>query len=154
MSYDKIGNIEQAQGNLAAALTSFQAGMVIAQKLTAADPGNSQWQQDLSVSHIRIGDIEKAQGNLAAALTSFQVSMAIRRKLVATDPSNSQWQLDFVISCWNVGSSNGNFLLGAERREILVRGLKILEELEKQGRLVPRAGGWPTMFRKAITALK
>ena len=128
--------------------------MVIAQKLAAADPGNSQWQRDLSVSHERIGDIEQAQGNLAAALTSFQASMAIGQKLTAAHPGNSQWKVDFAISSWKIGSMQGDFLGGAERRAILVCGLKVLEELEKQGRLAPRATEWPTMFRQAITDLK
>ena len=138
----------------AAALTSFQAGVAIRGKLTAADPGNSQWQRDLSVSHSKIGAIEQAQGNLAAALTSFQADMAIAQKLAAADPGNSEWQLDFVISCWKVGNSKGDFLKSAERRAILVRGLNTLEALEKQGRLAPRAARWPTMFRAAIADLK
>ena len=154
VSHNKIGDIEQAQGDLAAALTSFQAGMAIRRKLTAADPDNSEWRRDLSVSHDKIGDIEQAQGNLAAALTSFQAGMAIRRKLTTADPGNSQWQLDFVISCWKVGNSKGDFLKSGERRAILVRGLNTLEALEKQGRLAPRAAGWLSMFRKAITDLK
>ena len=62
------------------------------------DPGNSQWQRDLSVSHNMIGNIEQAQGNLAAALTSFKAGMAMRRKLTAADPSNSEWQRDLSVS--------------------------------------------------------
>ena len=118
------------------------------------DPDNSEWQRDLSVSHDRIGNIERAQGNLAAALTSFQAGMAIAQKLAAADPSNSQWQLDFVISCWKVGNLKGDFLRGTERREILVRGLNVLEALEKQGRLPPRFAESPSRFRKAITELR
>ena len=154
MSHNRIGNTELAQGDLAAALTSFQAGMAITQKLAAADPGNDEGQRDLAVSYDKIGDTEKAQGNLAAALTSFQADMAIAQKLAAADPGNSEWQLDFVISCWKVGNSKGDFLKSAERRAILVRGLNALEALEKQGRLAPRAAGWLSMFRQAITDLK
>ena len=104
VSHQRIGNIEQARGNLAAALTSFQTGMVIAQKLAAADPGNSEWQRDLSVSHNKIGDIEQAQGNLAAALTSFKASIAIAQKLTAADPGNSQWQRDLSVSHDRIGA--------------------------------------------------
>ena len=116
--------------------------------------GHSEWQRDLSVSHNKIGDIEQAQGNLAAALTSFKAGMLIAQKLAAADPGNSEWQVDFAISSWKIGSMKGDFLGGTERRAILVRGLKVLEELEKQGRLAPRAAEWPTMFRQAITDLK
>ena len=44
--------------------------MAIAQKLAASDPGNSQWQRDLWVSHNKIGDTQSAQGDQAGALKS------------------------------------------------------------------------------------
>ena len=70
MSYNKIGDVLVAQGNLAEALTSFRDGLAIRDRLAQADPGNAGWQRDLSVSYNKIGDVLKAQGNLAEALTS------------------------------------------------------------------------------------
>ena len=64
-----------AQGNLAAALTSYRAVAAIAERLAKADPGNAGWQRDLSVSHNKIGDVQLAQGDLAAALTSYQAAL-------------------------------------------------------------------------------
>ena len=75
----KIGDVQRAQGNLPAALTSYQASLAIAERLAKADPGNAGWQRDLSVSHNKIGDVLRAQGNLPAALTSYQASLAICR---------------------------------------------------------------------------
>ena len=43
-----IGNLQQAQGNLQSALTSYQASSAIRQKLAAADPGNAGWQLDVA----------------------------------------------------------------------------------------------------------
>ena len=65
MSYDKIGDVLVARGNLAEALTSFRDGLAIAERLAQADPGNAGWQRDLSVSYNRIGDVLVARGNLA-----------------------------------------------------------------------------------------
>jgi predicted negative regulator of RcsB-dependent stress response len=75
VSFNKIGEVQAAQGDLAAALTSYQASLAIRERLSAADPGNAGWQRDLSVSHERIGEVQAAQGDLAAALTSYQASL-------------------------------------------------------------------------------
>jgi hypothetical protein len=46
-------------------------------RLAAADPANTEWQRDLSVSHNKLGDVAVAAGDLAAA-----------------DPANTQWERD------------------------------------------------------------
>ena len=103
VSHNKLGDVQVAQGNLAAALTSFQASLAICERLAEADPGNSGWQRDLSVSHDQIGDVQVAQGNLAAALTSFQASLAISERLAEADPGNSGWQRDLSVSHEKIG---------------------------------------------------
>ena len=77
--------MQQAQGDLAAALTSYQASLAIRERLAKADPGNAGWQRDLSVSQNKIGDVQQAQGDLAAALTSYQASLAISERLAKAD---------------------------------------------------------------------
>jgi hypothetical protein len=46
--------VQQAQGDLAAALTSYQADLAIAERLAKADPGNAGWQRDLSASFTKL----------------------------------------------------------------------------------------------------
>ena len=41
VAYDKLGNVLKAQGNLAAALKSYQDGLAIRERLAGADPGNA-----------------------------------------------------------------------------------------------------------------
>ena len=90
--------MRQAQGDLAAALTSYQAALAIAERLAKADPGNAGWQRDLSVSRDKIGDVQQAQGDLAAALTSYQAALAIAERLAKADPGNAGWQRDLSVS--------------------------------------------------------
>ena len=90
--------MQQAQGDLAAALTSYQASHEILERLAKADPGNAGWQRDLSVSHEKIGDVQRAQGDLAAALTSYRASLAIMERLAKADPGNAGWQRDLALS--------------------------------------------------------
>ena len=75
--YNKIGDVLVAQGELPQAEQAFRAGMDIAKRLAEQDPGNAQWQRDLSVSHERIGDVLVAQGELTQAEQAFRAGMDI-----------------------------------------------------------------------------
>jgi predicted negative regulator of RcsB-dependent stress response len=75
VSYNKIGDVQVAQGNLPEALKSFGDGHEIFDRLAKGDPGNAGWQRDLSVSNERLGDVYLAQGNLPAALEQYRASL-------------------------------------------------------------------------------
>ena len=91
------------RGDLTAARTAYQAGLDIAVRLAAADPGNTEWQRDLSVSHNKIGDVAVAAGDLTAARTAYQAGLDIRERLAAADPGNTEWQRDLSVSHNKVG---------------------------------------------------
>ena len=150
---DRIGDAQRAQGDLSAALKSYQASMEIRRKLAERDPGNAQWQRGLSVSHDRIGDVQRAQGDLGAALKSFQAGMEIARKLAERDPGNAQWQTDLAFSCWKLSQLDTPALPKAERRALLKRGLAVLERLQQRGQLTPDKQTWPEAFRQALQKL-
>ncbi|TAK22884.1 MAG: CHAT domain-containing protein [Chloroflexota bacterium] len=82
-----VGRLDAARQALATAIERFLL-------LTARDPTNSEWQRDLSVSHIRIGAVLLAQGDAPGALAAFRAALAIRERLAQQDPTNSQWQRD------------------------------------------------------------
>jgi tetratricopeptide (TPR) repeat protein len=63
-----------------------------------ADPTNTGWQRDLSVSHNRMGDLARAAGDLDGARSAYQEAMTIRARLAASDPTNTDWQRDLSIS--------------------------------------------------------
>lgn len=64
------------------------------QRLAQADPSNTEWQRDLSISHEKIGGVRLAQGDVPGALATFSESLSIRQRLAQADPSNTQWQRD------------------------------------------------------------
>jgi tetratricopeptide (TPR) repeat protein len=90
-------------GDLPAATQQLHAMHQQIQARAAADPTNSEWQRDLSVSHNRLGDVAVAAGDLRAARTAHQASLDIRRRLAAADPTNSGWQRDLSVSHERVG---------------------------------------------------
>jgi hypothetical protein len=53
------------QGKLNDALVAYRAGLVIDERLAAADPSNAGWQHDLFVSHSKLGLLEERRQNLA-----------------------------------------------------------------------------------------
>ncbi|NOS90084.1 MAG: AAA family ATPase, partial [Methylococcaceae bacterium] len=61
------GDQRLAMGDLAGALTSYQACLAIFEKLIPQDPDNTDWQRNLSVSYEKIGDIVAQQGDQNAA---------------------------------------------------------------------------------------
>src|SRR6516162_2568307 len=91
VSYNKIGAVLVAQGNLLEALKSYRDSLAIADRLAQADLGNAGWQYDLGISNERIGDVLMAQGDLAGALKSYQAKHDIISRLAKADPGNASW---------------------------------------------------------------
>ncbi len=71
VSHNKIGDVERAQGDLAAALASYKAALAIAERLAKADPNNAGWQRDLALSYGNVAMIEARQGRAEAARAGF-----------------------------------------------------------------------------------
>ncbi len=127
-----MGDVLVAQGERAAALETYRAGLAISQNLARHDSANLDWQRDLSLSHDRIGDVLVAQGEWAAALDAYRAGLAIHENLVRRDPANAEWQRDLIVSCVNISEAEP-----AEARAMLTRALAIARRLEADGRLAP-----------------
>ena len=65
VSYIKVGDVQVAQGDLPAALTSYRSSLGIRERLSKANPSNTEWQRDLSVSYIKVGDDANGTGRSA-----------------------------------------------------------------------------------------
>ena len=131
VALNELGDVQVAQGNLPAALASYQASHDIFERLAKADPGNTDWQRDLSVSHIKIGDVQIPQGNLPAALASFQASLAIRERLSQVDPGNAEWQRDLMVSYVKMNGISGD-------KAHIAKALETALAMKSLGILAPR----------------
>ncbi len=131
VALNKIGAVQVEQGDLSAALKSYQDGLAIADKLAKADPGHTGWQRDLSVSYNKIGDVQVAQGDLAGALKSFQDSHAIRDKLAKADPGHTGWQRDLAATFSNLASVHWQSGDSAKARDLLRQGQSIMARMTK-----------------------
>ncbi len=103
VSYDRVGDVLVAQGNLSEALKSFRDGLAIRDRLARADLDNAGCQRDLSISYDRVGEVLVAQGNLPEALQSFRDGLAIRDRLARADVDSASGQRDLSMSYDRVG---------------------------------------------------
>jgi hypothetical protein len=92
--YEKVGNVQKAQGDLAGALTSYRGSLAIADRLAKADPGNAGWQRDLAASYSAIADVLGQQGDNAKALDLLKQGRAIIERLTALSPDNAPLKSD------------------------------------------------------------
>jgi hypothetical protein len=53
ISHNKLGNLAVARGDTTTAEQHFRTGLDIRERLAAADPGNAEYQRDLSISERR-----------------------------------------------------------------------------------------------------
>ena len=95
---NKLGDVQQAQGDLAAALRSYSGGRDIAVALAQSDPSNAQWQRDLSYSLTKLSALAELSGRRDQALEYAEESLAIDERLAALDRSNVTWQNDVHVS--------------------------------------------------------
>jgi len=84
-------------------MASYRAALAIRERLAKTNPGNADWQRDLSVSHMKIGDVRVAQGDRPGALASYQGALAIAERLAQADPGNVGWQRDLSIAHERIG---------------------------------------------------
>jgi eukaryotic-like serine/threonine-protein kinase len=57
VSYEKVGDVQLAQGELAGALQSYRGSLMIRERLARFDPGNAAWQRDLAVSYSKLATV-------------------------------------------------------------------------------------------------
>ncbi|HSZ76872.1 MAG TPA: hypothetical protein VK775_05705, partial [Chthoniobacterales bacterium] len=83
ISYDRIGNVQNAKDDLTSALSSYKQDLEIVQKLAARDPANAQWKTDLVISLWKLASILEHQGTpqKREAGVNYQRALEILRPL-------------------------------------------------------------------------
>ena len=106
VSYNKIGNVQKAQGDLAGAL-KFYRGQPhdhcdrlanIRPRQRGAGSAICRWSDRKDWRRAN-----SAQGDLASALKSYQDSLAIFDRLAKSDPGNAEWQRGLSVSYERIG---------------------------------------------------
>ena len=94
VSYNKLGDVAVAAGQLDAARRAYEQGLAIRERLATADPSNS------AVAARFVGELHEAQPGAgeqkqhAEALRYFEKARVISTRLAQHDPSNAVWKND------------------------------------------------------------
>ena len=91
-NYMLLGDLWFTRGDLARARESYANALPKYQLLLQNDPGNPNWQRDLSIYYERIGKLQMADGDRAGALTAYRTGLAIAERMAKTLPKNVDWQ--------------------------------------------------------------
>jgi hypothetical protein len=86
--------VQEAQGDLKAALKSYSDDLAITERLAKSDPGNAGWQRDLSVSYAKLADAYSKSNETAKGRDALAAGRAIIGKLVEQHPDQAQWKQD------------------------------------------------------------
>ena len=94
VSYENIGGVQQAQGDLKAALKSYSDSLAIRERLAKADPNNAGWQRDLAVSYAKLASAYRKSNETTKAHAALAEGRAILGKLVEQHSDQVQWKQD------------------------------------------------------------
>jgi tetratricopeptide (TPR) repeat protein len=100
---DDVGDVLLAQGDLAGARASYEAGLALARRLAASQPTSAEAQRDLAVALERTGDAHRALGDLAGAAAAYGEELDLLRRLAAADPTNAVKQRDLAVALERAG---------------------------------------------------
>jgi len=91
-TYDHIGDVQMAQGDLPAALSSFQSEFTIMDRLAKSDPDNAAWENDLMVSYMKIGVAYRKLKQPTKAREAFAAGRVVVARCVTQFPNQAQWK--------------------------------------------------------------
>jgi tetratricopeptide (TPR) repeat protein len=128
-AYIGLGGIWRKRGDLKAALKSYSDSLAIAKRVARSDPGNPNWQREVSVSYNKVGEVQVAQGDLKAAVKSYTEALTIRERLAKSNPGNADWQRDLWFSYAIVADAYRKSNEIAKARDALAAGRAVIGKL-------------------------
>ena len=144
----RASNVLHAQGNLPAALDTFNASLAIAGRLAKADPGHAGWQRDVALSNERLGDIFEQQGKESEARQAFERALGAYDELVSRNPGDVPSQVFSVGPRWRLSR-----LDPANARQHLDAALAILKPLAAGNRLDANRLTWIAQMEVELSQL-
>ena len=130
VSYNKLGDIAKAEGNLSEAKRYYKLCLDIFEALVK-ETGTVKSKRDLSVSYNLLGDIAKAEGNLTEAKRYYTLCLEIAEAL-AKETGTVEAYDDLALSYYNIAfCQTGFFSKRRKKREHLKKALSIWERLSQ-----------------------
>ena len=83
------GHVLESLGRIDDATAHYDRMLVLARRLAARDPANSEWQNMLGLAHNNLAKMALQRGDLRAAIAGYREDLAVKARLVARDPRNN-----------------------------------------------------------------
>jgi eukaryotic-like serine/threonine-protein kinase len=125
----RIGDMQQAGGDLDAALGNYRGALQRAQSLAAENSKNDRFRRILALSYRKLADLESLRGEFAQALPHARSAAEINRVLAAADPDNAQASANFALSLTTLAELRERSGDRAGALEAYRRAIAILERL-------------------------
>jgi tetratricopeptide (TPR) repeat protein len=104
------------QGDANAAIAAAERSRDLMQELTALDPANAGWQEDLQVSYSHLGDALRAAGRRADAIAAFRKAIEVGEALAAANAGKGEIHRNLAIDHQRLGDT---LMLGGQSDEAL-----------------------------------
>jgi serine/threonine protein kinase len=135
VAYDRIGTLQAASGQPAAAIENYRRLLQSAQEWVARDPQNLFATQMMATAHLKLGEALSNSGNKIQALQSTQTAFTVFEQLHATDNHNLEFSRGLALSSFAVGKNLCEASRWSEGLNKFEKSTTIVEELRKTGEL-------------------
>ncbi|HEX3496439.1 MAG TPA: hypothetical protein VHT02_04565, partial [Methylocella sp.] len=93
-SYNKVGDVLVAQGDLEGALKSYKDSLAIGDRLTRISPGNVYRLRDLAANFAKLAHVYQLSGYSGTALRALRQGHEILSRVAKLSPDNATWKRD------------------------------------------------------------
>ena len=92
MTYERIGGLQLAQGDITGAVQSYHDSLTIRDRLAQSDSNNAGWQHDLAATCAKLAVVYRRANNVENALAALRQAKAIMIQLLKLLPNNADWK--------------------------------------------------------------
>jgi tetratricopeptide (TPR) repeat protein len=144
VAYQKVGNMQQAKGQLAEAMASYEQALGIAERLAKQDLGNADWQRVLACAIGFVASVDQCEKLWDKAADGYGRELKIARPYFGKDGVDLRWGTCFVFAVghrWELMRDAPSTFLDINRQEALadLRSARdVLVMLQGSGRTIPR----------------
>lgn len=114
VSYNTLGDIRSALGDVVEARRLYEGGLDITLRLAERSPDQADYQRDLSISYERLGDIHLALGHGVEAKRLYESGLAIARGLAEQEPDRADYQRALFVCYSRLGEMHRTLGEGGE----------------------------------------
>jgi tetratricopeptide (TPR) repeat protein len=103
ISYERLGSIHQALGEVDKALEFFELDIELTKELYESNPKSESLKNGLAISYSKLGSIHQALGEVDKALEFFELRMQLGKELYESNPKNVELKYGLAFSYYKLG---------------------------------------------------